>query len=141
MSSYPAVREILTRSCTWERCHSGVPIGGNLPLTPGTDYAVSMVNVPSCEYPEYMRVAPGDPEHSWLMIKLTAQVRPREDPLADYILFEPAAGWDESKRFCRDHADDGTTLFGQRMPLTAPNMLPKEDIELIRNWIEAGAPH
>ena len=139
--SYAAVRDILAHSCTWERCHSGVPIGGNLDLTPGIDYAGSMVDVPSCEYPRYMRVAPGDPEHSWVMIKLTAQARPPEDPLGNYILFEPEPGWDESKRICRDHADDGTPLFGQKMPLTAPNMLPDEQIALIRRWIEDGAPH
>jgi hypothetical protein len=139
--SYQAVREILAHGCTYERCHSGVPIGGNLDLTPGIDYAGSMVGVPSCEYPKYLRVAPGDPEHSWIMIKLTSQVRPRDDELADYILFEPEPGWDESKRICRDHARDGTPLFGQRMPLTAPNMLPQKDIEIIRDWIADGAPH
>jgi hypothetical protein len=139
--SYQAVREILTHSCTYERCHSGVPIGGNLDLTPGIDYAGSMVGVPSCEYPKYLRVAPGDPEHSWVMIKLTSQVRPRQDALADYILFEPDTGWDESKRICRDHTPDGTPLFGQRMPLTAPNMLPQGQIETIREWIAEGAPH
>jgi hypothetical protein len=140
-SSYDAVREILTRSCTYERCHSGVPIGGNLDLTPGIDYAGSMVDVPSCEYPPYLRVKPGDPDHSWVIVKLTSHVRPRDDALADYILFEPEPGWDERKRVCRDHADDGTPLFGQRMPLTAPNMLPSDQIETIRNWIASGAPH
>lgn len=139
--SYQRVREIFARSCTYQRCHSGVPTGGNFDLTPGTEYAEAMVGVPSCEYPKYLRVAPGDPEHSWVMIKLTSQVRPRDDELADYILFEPEPGWDESKRICRDHAPDGTPLFGQRMPLTAPNMLPEEELEVVRDWIERGAPH
>jgi hypothetical protein len=140
-ASYRAVREIFERSCAYNRCHSGVPIGGALPLAPGGDHASVLVGVPSCEYPPLERVKPGEPEQSWLMIKLTADVRPKSDPFADYILFEPEPGWDESQRGCRDRTPDGTPLFGQRMPLTAPNMLPDEELAVIREWIREGAPH
>lgn len=139
--SYRKVREIIERGCAYNRCHSGVPIGGALSLAPGGDHAAALINVPSCEYPALVRVKPGSAERSWLWIKLTAEARPRDDPFADYILFEPEPGWDESKRGCRDQTPDGTALFGQRMPLTAPNMLPEEDLMVIRDWISKGAPH
>ena len=139
--SYPAVREIFARSCAYQRCHSGVPIGGALNLAEGSNYAEALVNVPACEYPELMRVKPGDPDRSWLLIKLTAKVRPKDDPLADYILFDPAPDWDASQRACRDQAPDATPLFGQRMPLTAPNLLPDDELAVIREWIREGAPH
>ena len=140
-ASYRAVREIFERSCAYNRCHSGVPTGGSLPLPPGSDIALALVDVPSCEYPPLVRVKPGDPERSWLWIKLTADVRPKTDEFYDYILFEPEPGWDETMRGCRDRLPDGTPLFGQRMPLTAPNMLPVEELAVIRDWISEGAPH
>lgn len=86
------------------------------------------------------RVQPSDPEHSWLMVKLTADFRPADDPYPYYIRFEPEPGWDSSQRACRDQTEDGTPLFGQRMPLTAPNMLPAPELATVRAWIEAGAP-
>ena len=85
-------------------------------------------------------VSPFDPDHSWLMVKLTAPYRDLDDPYALYIRFTPAPHWDPQQRDCRDQADDGTPLFGQRMPLTAPNTLPRADLETIRRWILAGAP-
>jgi len=137
---YASVRDIIDRTCAYERCHSGVPIGAGLPLPTGADHAKALVGVPSCQYPLMLRVKPGDPDNSWIMIKLTAPFRPSADPYANYILFEPPADWDASQRDCRDQTEDGTPLFGQRMPLTAPNMLPEEELETIRSWILAGAP-
>jgi hypothetical protein len=140
-ASYRAVREIFERSCAYNRCHSGVPTGGALSLAPGSDYAAALVDVPSCEYPPLVRVKPRELEQSWLWIKLTAEVRPKSDAFYDYILFEPEPGWDETKRGCRDQLPDGTPLFGQRMPLTAPNLLPEAELAAVRDWILAGAPH
>ena len=140
-ASYLAVHDIFMRSCSYARCHSGSLVGGSLQFPLQGDYASALVDIPSCQYPDLPRVAPGDPERSWLMIKLTAQVRPKDDPLADYILFEPETGWDASKRGCRDEEPDGKPLFGQRMPLTAPNLLPDAELAAIREWIREGAPH
>ena len=83
----------------------------------------------------------GVSERSWLYLKLSAEVRPRDDPYADYILLEPEPDWDADDRPCRDRTEDGTPLFGQRMPLTAPNMLPPDELAIIRAWIARGAPH
>lgn len=138
---YAEVEDILTRSCAYTRCHSGAIIGGALELTRGTDYWATLVDIPACEYERMKRVEPGDPEHSWLMVKLTAPFRDRDDPNADYIYFDPPADWDPGVRACRDETEDGTPLFGQRMPTTVPNMLPADEIEAIREWIAAGAPH
>ena len=138
---YPRVVEIIERSCAYVRCHAGPLIGARVSFARGADYASQLVSVPACEYERMARVEPFDPEHSWLMVKLTADFRPADDPLPFYIRFEPDADWDPDVRGCRDRADDGTPLFGQRMPLTAPNTLPEEEVEVIREWIAAGAKH
>jgi hypothetical protein len=140
-ASYAAVVEILQTSCSYVRCHAGSLIGGSLPLVRGTNLAATLVGVPACEYEKMNRIEPYDPEHSWVMVKLTASFRPRNDPYENYIYFDPEPGWDPDQRGCRDHTDDGQPLFGCRMPLTAPNMLPPEQIETIRHWIMDGAPH
>ena len=62
-------REILSQRCIG--CHSGagrfLPAGMN--LTDGNSYA-SLVGVPSVEQPALLRVAPGDPEKSYIVHKL-----------------------------------------------------------------------
>jgi hypothetical protein len=139
-ASYAAVVDILRRSCAYLRCHAGPYVGGGLPLQPGADYASVLVNVPACQYERMKRVEPYHPERSWLMIKLTASFRDADDPYAGYIFFESDPDWDPEQRSCRDATEDGTPLFGQRMPLTAPNMLPESELETIRSWISEGAP-
>lgn len=138
---YAQVEAILARSCAFERCHSGAIVGGALDLSRGADYHAALVGIAACEYERMARVEPGDPEQSWLMVKLTAEFRPPEDPYPFYIRFMPAPGWDPTRRACRDQTEDGAPLFGQRMPLTAPNMLPELELDAIRAWIAAGAPH
>jgi hypothetical protein len=137
---YAEVESILVRSCAFERCHSGALVGGALDLSRGGDYHAALVGIEACEYERMARVEPGDPDRSWLMVKLTAEFRGPEDPYPFYIRFMPAPGWDSTRRACRDQASDGTPLFGQRMPLTAPNMLPEAELDAIRAWIAAGAP-
>lgn len=138
---YTEVEAILLRSCAFERCHSGALVGGALDLSRGGDYHAALVGIAACEYERMARVEPGDPDRSWLIVKLTAEFRPADDPYPFYIRFTPAPGWDDSRRACRDQTEDGTPLFGQRMPLTAPNMLPEAELDAIRDWIVAGAPH
>jgi hypothetical protein len=137
---YAEVEAILARSCAYERCHAGPILGGGLDLTRGRDHHAALVSVTACEYERMDRVEPFAPERSWLMVKLTADFRPPDDPYAYYIHFEPDAAWDPSRRGCPDETEDGTPLFGQRMPLTAPNRLPDSELESVRAWIAAGAP-
>lgn len=139
-ASYAAVQQIIQRSCAYVRCHDGPILGGTLALRRHGDYASVLVGVTACEYERMPRVMPYDPEHSWIMVKLTTHFRPADDPYANYIEFEPEPDWDPNQRGCKDQTDDGTPLFGMRMPATAPNMLPDEDLAAIRAWILAGAP-
>jgi hypothetical protein len=69
------------------------------------DNPPNLVNVASAEVPGLMRVVPGDPEHSYLYLKVTG------DPRID----------------------------GGRMPPISDPLTPP-DVELLRSWIEAGAP-
>lgn len=139
-ASYKKVSEIIARSCAYHRCHAGAVQGGGLNFAAGVDYRSQLVGVPACAYDGMNEVEPFAPERSWLMVKLTAEARPLEDPYATYIYFDPPAGWDPMKRRCVDQTDDGTPLFGQRMPATAPNILPPDEIEVFRQWIAEGAP-
>jgi hypothetical protein len=139
--SYLAVADIVQRSCAYARCHDGPILGGSLRFARGSDFAEPLVDIDACEYEGMKRVKPFDPEHSWIMVKLTADFRAQGDPYADYINFDPGPDWDPTRRGCRDQTDEGIPLFGQRMPATAPNMLPNSDLDLIRAWISEGAPH
>ena len=137
---YQQVTEILARSCAYNRCHAGPVAGGGLSLAAGSDYRGALAGVEACAYERMALVEPYRPERSWLMVKLTAAARPLDEPYATYIHFDPPDDWDPSQRRCPDQTDDGTPLFGQRMPATAPNLLPPDEIEIIRAWIAEGAP-
>jgi hypothetical protein len=141
--SYAAVAAIFRRSCGFARCHSPPVLGGGLNFAREVDYHPQLVGVPACEYDRMKRVEPGQPERSWLMVKLTAAVRPSSDKYGTYIEFEPASDWDPSQRprLCRLDSESGEPLFGWRMPATTPNMLREDEIEVIRAWIADGAPH
>jgi hypothetical protein len=139
-SLYPQVVDIIARSCSYERCHAGPLVGAGLSFEPGTDVRAALVGVRACQYDRMARVEPGDPDRSWLMIKLTEPFRPIDDPYAHAIYFAPPPGWDPLRRGCRDQTREGVPLFGQRMPATAPNSLPPAELDLLRRWIASGAP-
>jgi hypothetical protein len=69
---FAAVEAIFTRSCAGTGCHVGEdePAGG-LDLSPGRAYA-QLVDVPSVVVGDRMRVAPGAPDASYLLCKLSA---------------------------------------------------------------------
>jgi hypothetical protein len=92
---------IFTPVCTG--CHAGASAPQGLRLDAGNSYAL-LVGVASNEVPSLQRVAPGDPDASYLVQKV-----------------------------------EGTAAVGGRMPLGGPP-LPQESIDLIRQWIAAGAP-
>lgn len=64
--------EILTPSCARAGCHDAIGAGNSsqLLLTAGQSYA-NIVNRPSVEMPALMRVAPNDPDGSYLYRKIT----------------------------------------------------------------------
>jgi hypothetical protein len=94
--------DIFTPRCSLASCHGGTNPERGLDL--GSDPHGTMVNVPSQEDPNVLRVVPGDPDNSLLVQVLLAPV--------------------------------GSI---QQMPPGA--VLPQEDVDRIRAWIEAGAPN
>jgi len=61
------VQPIFDRECV--KCHGPEKQKAKLDLSPGVAYK-SLVNTPSKEEPTLLRVKPGDPDQSYLMLKL-----------------------------------------------------------------------
>jgi hypothetical protein len=93
---------VFTPICT--KCHIGAGAPEGLQLDADHSYTL-LVGVSSVEQPGVLRVAPGDPDDSYIVRKL-----------------EDAAG-----------------ISGEQMPLGGP-YLPQSTIDVIRQWITAGAP-
>jgi hypothetical protein len=85
-----------------EHCHAGANAPRGLRLDAANSYAL-LVGVPAGQRPTLQRVAPGDPNNSYIVQKL-----------------------------------EGTAGIGERMPAGLP-ALPQSDIDVIRQWIAAGA--
>ncbi len=65
------VAMILGRSCALGGCHLSGPGAGGLVLGRSSDaWRAALVNVPSQQNPAMPLVAPGDPDRSWLVVKL-----------------------------------------------------------------------
>src|SRR5262249_25987804 len=93
---------VFTPICT--KCHIGAGAPQGLQLDASHSYAL-LVSVPSTEQPAVLRVAPGDPDNSYIIRKLEGVSR----------------------------------ITGGQMPLGGP-YLPQSTIDVIRQWITAGAP-
>lgn len=96
---------IFNTSCAVSGCHRGSSAPHGLDLSVGNAHG-NLVNVESGGVPNLLRVDPGDPDDSYLVMKLEG------------------------------HSD----IVGARMPLGGP-YLSEEQIQLIRTWIEEGAPN
>lgn len=99
------VQPIFTQNCS---CHQSFSAPQGEILLPGASYD-SLVGVKSTENPAILRVHPGDPQNSYLMIKI-----------------------DDST------ADVSSRRVGDRMPRGLPPLDPG-DIATIRQWIVEGA--
>lgn len=132
---YAAVQTILEQSCAKQVCHGFMVMNARLDLT--ADPRAVLVDVPACEYDRMMRVAPFDPEHSWIMIKLAGPVRFRQ--FADFIDFTPAADWEPSASPCASRFEDGSPWFGTPMPPPDTTIITPAEIETIATWIREGA--
>jgi hypothetical protein len=136
---YAEVDAIITRSCARQVCHGFMVANAQMDLMMPAGFRAALVDVPACEYDRMARVKPGDPEHSWIMIKLDGPVRFRQ--YADFIDFKPDPDWHASIPACTGQFDDGSAWFGTRMPPADTSQPPSaQEIETIRAWIEAGAP-
>ena len=110
--TYDAIQTVIFEraGCTADACH-GSAVSGGLDLRRGSAYA-ELIDVPSTGSP-LRRILPKEPLKSYLFLKLAA----RTDP----SLLE----------------EDGIT--GSPMPVTG-NALSAGQLEVLRTWIEAGAP-
>jgi hypothetical protein len=80
--------EIFARNCTFSSCHGASAPQQGMSLVPPAHAAIS--GVPSTEVPSMMRVAPGDPDASYLLQKITSAApvdgvrMPPDQPLAPH---------------------------------------------------------
>lgn len=95
---------IFNTNCAVSGCHAGSSPAQGMNLSAGAAYD-AIVGVPSNERPELLRVDPGNPDESYLLLKIEG------DP----------------------------SIVGSRMPL-GRTPLSDEQIQLVRDWIEDGAP-
>jgi hypothetical protein len=153
--TYENVEPIIRTSCAFSSsCHGGMGNGQSMlnfgrHLTAGEPFTMAlfdgMNNRPACQYDMMPLIEPGDPDNSWLMVKI--------DGMHDMgtIVFMPDASWDPG--IMRDAmgnypastcplTEAGEITFGRNMPWSAgmPLPLPENEVALIRAWIEAGAP-
>ncbi len=113
--AFADVQAIFARSCAAVACHGSSRAGG-LSLADGDSSFGAMVNQASQQVPRLLRVRPGNPDESWLLIKITGTMR---------TFAECAPGM-------------GTNPCGARMPqLAAP--LGADEEGLVRRWITEGA--
>lgn len=115
--SFAQVQAIFTRTCITMACHGSSGSGG-MRLRNAVESHAALVGRPSDQVPSVQIVAPGDPDNSYLVMKLEGSMR-RRLPTE-----------------CRVTA--GRNPCGAQMPqLAAP--LTQEELTLIRSWIAAGA--
>ena len=113
------IQPIFNSNCI--RCHAGAGAPLGLDLSEGVSFS-NLVNQPSVEFASHMRVKPGDSR------------TPCEAGLGSSegsVIVEKIAG-------CPD--TPGVPSFGGLMPLGGP-FLSDEEINLIIEWIEEGAPN
>jgi hypothetical protein len=107
------VQNVLAPRCTFSSCHTNPTIAASLDLSPERA-CDTLVNQPSCMFPDRMRIVPGHPEDSFFFHKLTGQ------------------GLDETPT---GSCGTQTNLL---MPFGA-TALPDNELALVHDWIAAGA--
>jgi hypothetical protein len=138
LAQYTQVVRIVKTSCALETCHGFMVANAHMDLM-NNDLHATWIDVPACEYGATLRVKPGAPEQSWVMIKLAGPVH--FEQYADFIAWKPAADWRPGAPECSGgNFDDGLVWFGTRMPPVGTTTVTAEDVETIRAWIKAGAP-
>ena len=112
-STFEAIQKNIfeNHGCTQQVCHGSSKQGG-LDLSPDVAYQ-NLFEAPSTES-SFLRVQPGDKARSMLWLKLAAKTDPTQLP-------------------------PGVEVPGAPMPNNLPG-LSKDELELVRLWIYAGAP-
>ena len=149
--TYEKVEQTLMTSCSFSTsCHGGAGSGRAMlnfqTAIAAGDFREVLVGEAACEYDFMPRVDPGNPENSWLMIKIAGahdgdgNLEFTPDPGWDHGL-TPDAGGDLPPSTC-PLTEGGEISFGDVMPLSIGTPMPLSDarIEMFRQWIAAGAP-
>jgi hypothetical protein len=120
-ATYESVRAIFQRSCSGY-CHAGgSDVGASLVLAPRNGSPATLVNRPSRQVPRMMVVVPGDPGASYLIHKIEGTMGELPE------------------------CAQGRERCGIPMPYAWRDggpavVMPREERDLIRRWIAAGAP-
>jgi hypothetical protein len=117
------VQPILSSHCAVSFCH-GAPLGAPMSLQTSDTYT-SLVGVAACEAPAFKRVEAGSSATSYLLMKLQGT----QSAILD-------GGGCGSCTFVAGTVAD----CGGRMPLGGPPFLADAEIQVIREWIDEGAP-
>lgn len=72
--------EVFTTRCAIPNCHAGANPPQGMNLSAGQTHA-NVVNVPSNELPQYLRIHPGNPTDSYLYMKITGDPRIGGSPM------------------------------------------------------------
>ncbi|RMG17677.1 MAG: hypothetical protein D6729_08425 [Deltaproteobacteria bacterium] len=111
--TYESISSNILRGCAASKsCHAADNLIGEVVLDPATAYP-TLLNQETKDLPGWKYVVPGDPDSSYLYLKITG----------DYV------------QAC---AQEGVADCGERMPLNGE--LPQAALDAVRDWILAGAP-
>ncbi len=77
--------QVFTPHCAVAECHDSQTARSGLVLQAGLAYA-NLVEVPSRERPAVLRVAPGEPDDSYLYLKISAPIPPEGDRMPQGLL-------------------------------------------------------
>lgn len=115
-SLYPPVMELFAGHCGTSKCHGGFRPKHQMELVTWQGLKDTVVNIDSGEAPGMKRVLPGDPEASYLFLKITKHRRP-----GDTRIKWKAMPYEEG-------------------PPYGEKRLTDAQISLIEEWIRQGAP-
>ena len=115
-SNYPQVMEIFSGHCGTSKCHGGLTPKHKMELVTYQGLHDTVVDIAAEEVPGMKRVLPGQPEESYLFLKITKHRRP-----------------------------DDTRIKWKAMPYEAAppygeKRLSDAQIAVIEQWIKQGAP-
>lgn len=132
-------------ACAYSGCHSGNAGKGGFtfrrsPLDPNQVYRALVEGptngvtgpIQACEYRPLRRVEPGDPERSWLYIKLAHEADSRND-----IKVQAAEDWDPEESPCSDTFPGSLMPYADGEPVVP---LEPEELRMVAEWILDGAP-